>query len=482
MKVGIDFGTTTSTISRLLPDDRLDTQGPIPSIGAWRNGQFFFGNEASELLGGTDVNAFPIRDLKLLLGQSDFRVGPHQVRSEEAAASLLRYLAQRIASREPIEEAVIGTPVHVSLDHRQALVRAAKAAGFASTRLVYEPTSALVGAIDIGKLDPRSVVLVVDWGGGTLDFAVVRKEGNILREIEVDGDVSKLGGSKMDDELARAILDKRPDLRSKVNAIDGGLERLKHEVEGTKIEILKSGFGDESEPHRIVPRWLNEEIEIAPAEVYATIRRLASLAGEQIIKFLTTARISPPDITHLLFAGGVCNSPIVQETISGLFRVAKKIDTMKPQLLTGVGCARLLQRGFSLQLSSAFGVRQGDDSFCALLPAGHDLGVGQFRTADFMMTDVLAAEAIFEFGVRREDGAATGMFSSPGDGFRSLGHLHVRAQEREYQYKAVVPDMIRVHCGVDPCLAVTVYAESQLTQCSASRALTGMPLCVRVGK
>jgi len=75
--------------------------------------------------------------------------------------------------------------------------------------------------------------------------------------------------------------------------------------------------------------------------------------------------------------------------------------TTSPQLLTGVGCAELQKRGFSLELSAPFGVRQCDDSFCTMLPARYGLENGAFRSADFLVTDVLADEAIFDLGILR---------------------------------------------------------------------------------
>ncbi|MHB1141464.1 MAG: Hsp70 family protein [Sulfuricaulis sp.] len=482
MKVGIDFGTTTSTICRLLPDGRLDTQGPIPSIGAWKNGSFFFGREAEQLLASDELSAYPVRNLKLALGNADLRIQGIQIPAVKAVEELLRYLAVRIAKDAPIEEAVIGTPVRVSFDHRRALLDAAAAAGFQTTRLVYEPTSALVGAENIERMDSRSSVLVVDWGGGTLDIAVLRKEGNLLREIEVDGDIATLGGARMDDELVRIILEKRPDVRRKVDAIEGGHERLKHEIEGTKIEILSAGFeDDEQESRHIVPRWLREDIEIRPSDVFAVIRKLAEQAQERIVKFLVSARINASEITHLLFAGGVCNSPIVKEVISSAFPFAQRIDTLKPQLLTAIGSARLIQHGFSLQLSSSFGVRQCDDTFCEMLPSGQNLGVGAFRTADFMVTDVLAAEAVFDLGIRRENAGAMDMMSAPIDGFRSLGQLYVSVQEKQGQNMGRLYDLVRLYCSVDASLAVTAYVESNLTGKSAKCTLSGIPLCVRIG-
>ncbi len=483
MKVGIDFGTTTSTICRLTADGRIDTQGPIPSLAAYRNGEWFFGEDAGQRLAGEDRAIYPIRDMKLLLGKKSIRVGPNQLEPEEAVAKYLTYLASRIAKSESIEEAVIGTPVNVDVTHRRALLSAARRAGFKQARLVYEPTSALAGAVDPSRLDQRALVLVVDWGGGTLDIAVVRKEGDTLREIEVDGDVSDLGGSRMDDALVREILERDGSLRAKVDAIDGGFDRLKQEIEGSKRSILEEGNDDESaEPWRTPSLWLREIIELRPADVFGVIRRMADQARQRIVNFLHRAHINPSEITHVLFAGGVCNSPIVQKTISEEFRMARQVSAdQQPQLLTGYGAARLIKAGFTVQLAAPFGVRQCDDSFCEMLPAGHNLAVGAYRVAEFMVTDVLAPEAVFDLGIRRQINGESAMMSAPGDAFRSIDQLHVRAQNAPGENKGSAGDLVRLYCGIDSSLAVTAYAESNLTGNSVSKSMSGVPLAIRIG-
>jgi molecular chaperone DnaK (HSP70) len=484
MKVGIDFGTTTSTICRVTADGRIDTQGPIPSLAAYGNGKWYFGEDAEQRLAGEDRAIYPIRDVKLMLGKKSIRIGPNQLDPEEAVSKYLSYLAGRIAKGEVIEEAVIGTPVNVDMAHRQALLSAARKSGFKEVRLVYEPTSALAGAIDLSRLDERALVLVVDWGGGTLDVAVVRKDGDTLREIEVDGDVSDLGGSRMDDELVREVLQRDASLRSKVDAIDGGFDRLKQEIEGSKRNILEEGIDDETaEPWRTPSLWLRETIEVRPADVFDVIRRMADRARERIINFLHRARINPSEITHLLFAGGVCNSPIVQKAIGNEFRSARAVSTdQQPQLLTGYGAARLARSGFTVQLAAPFGVRQCDDSFCEMLPAGHGLAVGAYRVAEFMVTDVLAPEAVFDLGICRQINGESAMMSAPGDAFRSIDQLHIRAQSTPGENKANAGDLIRLFCGIDSTLAVTVYAESNLTADSVRKSLSGVPLAIRVGR
>jgi molecular chaperone DnaK (HSP70) len=483
MKIGIDFGTTTSNVSVVLPaTGKIQTIGPDPSIGAWSNGSYVFGDEAIALLNTGEHSVYPIRNLKLSLGTRDIRIGPITLQTEEAVTRLLQHLVSRTNSDEAIEEAVIGTPVRASHEHRLALLRSAKAAGFHRTRLVYEPTSALVGAVDIRQLDPRSRVLVIDWGGGTLDFSVVRKEGMLLREIDVDGDAAVLGGSQLDRTLTELVLDRNPELRTKVGSIEGGMDRFRHEIERAKIQILENAESyPEDQAVQFVPAWLSVVVDMYPRDVFAQLRSMAAAARDQILQFLAKCDTTASDITHILFAGGVCRSPIVQEAIADAFPVAQQIMTGNPQLLTGRGSAELLRRGFSLELAIPFGVRQSDGSFCTMLPSGYQLENGAFRSVDFMVVDVLADEAIFDLGVARIGPTEpVRMLSSQGDSFVSMRTVHVRAKEERQVNAGNLTDLVRLYCGLDGSLAVDVYAQSNLTQKSVRDSVTGLPLCIRV--
>ena len=54
-----------------------------------------------------------------------------------------------------------------------------------------------------------------------------------------------------------------------------------------------------------------------------------------------------------------------------------------------------------------------------MLAAGHDIGLGTFRTADFMVTNPLASEAIFDFGIVPASNEGVGMLATSSDGFAS---------------------------------------------------------------
>ena len=480
MRIGIDLGTTTSTVSILDPDGRVRANPPMPSLGAWRNGEIVFGEEAYSALRNTEQKAYPVRDLKLSLGESDVRVGPHVESTEKLVSELMRALAKRVAGSHVIEEAVVGTPVNVSEEHRAALLRSAALAGFQKTRLVYEPTSALVGAIDPSRMSRQSTILVIDWGGGTLDLSIVKRSGDALRELAVDGDVSKLGGSQMDERLLEALIVQQPGLKAKLAAKPEGRDLLKVEIEQNKRMILEAAF-PENDDIEIWPREIDLEypLVLRGTEVVRVATEMANQAAERVLEFLFRSGMNLSHISQVLFAGGVCQCALIREHLQERLTDVEVIETSAPQQLTGRGCGRLLQYGFEVQLAADFGVRQSDGTFCQILPTGHDLGLGAYRVADFMVTDPLAPEAIFDFGILTSD-ESRGMVSSEVDGFVSLGAMFLRCQQHEGQLRGGSFDVVRLYSGITPTLAVTVYAESNVGGSSASQSITGVPLLIRL--
>jgi hypothetical chaperone protein len=126
-----------------------------------------------------------MRSLKSLLGsplmQERTAIGWGDMSFQDILARFLAELAQRARPRlgELSERVLLGRPVHFVDDSperdRQAQDSAAarpRAAGFQDVAFELEPIAA---AFDYERrLDREAVVLVVDVGGGTSDFTVVR--------------------------------------------------------------------------------------------------------------------------------------------------------------------------------------------------------------------------------------------------------------------------------------------------------------------
>jgi hypothetical chaperone protein len=143
-----------------------------------------FGREAIALY-LTGVDGRLMRSLKSLLGSSlldeQTRVPEGMVNFRDVIARFLREMRERACKRlgHDVRRAVLGRPVHFvdgdpKRDKRaqEALVLAATQAGFDEVSLELEPIAA---AFDYERrISREQLVLIVDIGGGTSDFTVVR--------------------------------------------------------------------------------------------------------------------------------------------------------------------------------------------------------------------------------------------------------------------------------------------------------------------
>lgn len=190
--LGVDFGTSNSAIASVGHDGMAR---PVPLEGraaALPSAVFFnaedrsihFGREAIGLyLGRTDGRL--MRSLKSLLGSSLLQektaVPDGLVSFQDVISRFLRELGHRAQQHlgGPPRHVVIGRPVHFVDDDpardqraQSALLTAAAAAGFASVSFELEPIAA---AFDYERRVSREcLTLIVDIGGGTSDFTVVR--------------------------------------------------------------------------------------------------------------------------------------------------------------------------------------------------------------------------------------------------------------------------------------------------------------------
>lgn len=190
--LGLDFGTSNSAMAfvgadgaaRAVPLEGEESTLPTAVFFNAEERSIHFGREAIALY-LTGVDGRLMRSLKSLLGSSlleeQTRVPEGMVSFRDVIARFIREMRERACRRlgRDVRRVVLGRPVHFvdedpQRDQRaqQALVQAATAAGFDHVSLELEPIAA---AFDYERrIAGEQVVLIVDIGGGTSDFTVVR--------------------------------------------------------------------------------------------------------------------------------------------------------------------------------------------------------------------------------------------------------------------------------------------------------------------
>lgn len=220
---GVDFGTSNSTVS--IPDGagaRLITlegsQVTLPSAVFWDEDGAppRFGRAAIEAYVEGDEGRL-MRGLKSTLG-SDLihektRVGNRAIAFSAIIGSFFAHLKARLDAAQPgTTHATLGRPVHFVDDDAEGDAAAqatlegiARSHGFAHVAFQYEPIAA---ALDYeSRCNAEELVLIVDIGGGTSDFSVVRVSPQRALAADRAEDILgnhgiRLGGTDLDRMLS----------------------------------------------------------------------------------------------------------------------------------------------------------------------------------------------------------------------------------------------------------------------------------------
>src|ERR1035437_10619384 len=224
---GLDFGTTNSVAAFIQrdPDNKgyhanvlldLKTGRAHPSV-VWYNGaEIVVGGQAKEHRGQLGLGVFGdvVRSPKMFLGSTTgIHVGGVSRPAAEVVSDILRYLKEQALQRgekdQTFDRAVLTVPVSMDGRARLELRQAALAAGTHVHQFVQEPLAALYGYLralpefeEVRSRLERRLVLVFDWGGGTLDLTLCRLHHGTLLQILNLGD-QEVGGDKLDLELVR---------------------------------------------------------------------------------------------------------------------------------------------------------------------------------------------------------------------------------------------------------------------------------------
>jgi hypothetical chaperone protein len=119
---------------------------------------------------------------------------------EQLVAEVLRHMKNRADEHlgHPLDQVVLGRPVHFSpypdedVLAQERLKQAAMLAGFKHVRFLYEPVGAALAYEE--ELKKEEIAFVFDFGGGTLDFTVIRLGPQHLHKPERMEDILSVGG------------------------------------------------------------------------------------------------------------------------------------------------------------------------------------------------------------------------------------------------------------------------------------------------
>jgi len=202
-------------------------------------------------------------------------------------------------AEDKLEEQTVVVTVPASFDDvaRNLTADAAKQAGLKHVTLIEEPQAAFYAWLgthspqEAGALKPGMRCLVVDVGGGTSDFSLIRageEKGELTFVRDAVGDHLLLGGDNMDLALAKAVEAKLPGGR--LDAAQFGA--LVQACRATKEALLATP---------------------APASFPVTVMG----KGRLVVGGTVSVNITPQDVTSTIFGGFFPDAPFDAEPAKG---------------------------------------------------------------------------------------------------------------------------------------------------------------------
>ncbi len=332
---GLDFGTTNSLAALVVGDEvqALTNEAddkPHPSVVWYRGSDVVVGREARkhiESLEGGVAHGF-VRSPKMRLRREGLvHVEGRAIEPSDIVSEVLRHIRDNAASRlqQPydISRAVMTIPVDFAGPQRRSLRAAARKAGIGVLQFVHEPAAALYAYLranpdfhrELAKLENR-VILVFDWGGGTLDLTICRILGGVVMQVANRGN-NEIGGDRFDERLRIEIRDKHAAKHgiSDISALEqpGAAASLLTQCEQAKI-ALSTG-----EKFVVVAKdYLRGDGPVRNLTVDLTRQRLESLSKDlvnhglgEIDRLLEEARLDRSDIELCIATGGMVNMPAI---------------------------------------------------------------------------------------------------------------------------------------------------------------------------
>jgi actin-like ATPase involved in cell morphogenesis len=306
---------------------------------SYRGGEIVVGREAKKQLASatSGVIGNTVKSPKTMLGQGRVMIdgtrhSPKVVVRDVVAHVMAHARGDRIAKRsgEDFSRAVVTIPVDMNGARRRELREACRMAGLSIYQFVHEPLAALYGHLrglpdfeaEFNRLN-RELVLVFDWGGGTLDLTLCRVADGMLVQVVNDG-CGDVGGDVIDDmlvnELERRALAKRG-ITAEVRRQVGAVARLREEAERAKIALSSKDvysvlvldyFHSEAGDVDLEYRLTRDELEnIVSAKVSHAITRIEAMLRE--------ARVEPSSVELCLATGGMVNMPLIQQRLHEIF-------------------------------------------------------------------------------------------------------------------------------------------------------------------
>ncbi|GJJ75021.1 hypothetical protein EMPS_07379 [Entomortierella parvispora] len=435
--IGINFGSTNSSIAVLAPNGHFnvianaDGERMIPSVVGFSGDEEFSGTQALQQAVRNPKNT--LLNFRNLIGKKfeEVKVSsdvahPDMVNKDGLPAYKVNFKEQEHIYTVPevvtkqfkhiLEEAegylgskvtgaVLAVPTYFTEVQREAVAKAAAAAGINVLQIIQEPVAAALAynfGQNVVKGDAQDkTALVLDMGASSFDVTVLSSRSGIYTILETAHDET-LGGSSFDDQIVEFVAAEFKK-KTKIDIANNkkALLKIKSAAEITKKQLSRSvsapcsveSVAEGMDYHGSVPRL---RFELMSSKLFSKCNQL-------IEHILEKANLTAGAIDEILLVGGATRMPKFQSRLRDIFpETTMRLDQETDEAIT-VGCAAQasLIAGFEQEDIAASTKENITVTPHTVKPIGVAGPNGEFFTIIADHTP-LPAKRVFEFGQAAE--------------------------------------------------------------------------------
>ncbi len=386
--LAIDLGSSTTVVvfqkEHGQPPELLDlppisrAPGEVPSLiweSSEKEGCYLIGQQIIDLNLINEKGNNLSQDFKRWIGTYEIEpIYDSKISPEKAGEILIHNIWEKVSAKVKIKRLVLTAPVDTYREYRTWLVNVCNSLDVKEIALVDEPTAAAMGA----GLEPGSTLLVLDFGGSTIDMSIVALEGGegqaspIAQLVRFDGNnlegkstqvlrtakvLSKaglrLGGKDIDRWISHHLLPKE----KSTNSILRKAEELKCELSNINIKetlvITKQVQNNQNEEKFLKLSKKGLEELLIEKGLLKSIEKLFN----QTINIAKRNSFELKDLDGVVLVGGGSRIPLIKNY---LMNICNSIPFLTPppieaialgalNLTPGVQIKDVLNKGISLR-------------------------------------------------------------------------------------------------------------------------------------
>ena len=268
-------------------------------------------------------------------------------------AKLKRAAENKIGRR--INMAVISVPAEFDSLQRNATVEAGKRAGLDIMRVINEPTAAAM-AYGLHKKQGISNVLVVDFGGGTLDVSLLSIQGGMFYTMAMAGN-NRLGGQDINQNVYDYILNVLKEHHDFLVEDISHQQQIRTEVERIKLNLTNLPAVNVDIKLKSLSK-SGSDFQVNFTLTRATFEKINQNIFKKVLvpieRVLKEVEMDENEIDEIVLVGGSTRIPKVRQIIKEYFKKEPNVD-IDPELavVTGVAIqAGILGGGWPLKVAA----------------------------------------------------------------------------------------------------------------------------------